>query len=310
MRNLTVEDYVNPRMTSLQCLGFGRENISVEGRDLLDADPSRNDFSTYNHVLIPYCSSDLWLADEVREEDENRICSCEDLGCFDYTPEADRLQFAFRGRRIFRSIFEQLLRDEGMSGASEIILGGSSAGGVGVYNHAQWVRETMPDDALLFIVLDSSWFIDFQGGIFRIFNGVAPDNDSLSELQDDSQRLLRIISDHPSCADTERGYPCCVSANCVLTTRDKTTGDLAYFPNNRTHTFVLNSVYDTFLLAPAVSGLDNFEGLTSGTEQAENLTTLLINFLRVVGEYGGEMNFTLTETFRNVSQTSKGMRKG
>ena len=100
------------------------------------------------------------------------------------------------------------------------------------------------------------------------------------------------------------GFPCCVSAHCVMTTRNKTTGDLAYFPSTRTRTFVLNSVYDVFLLAPAVVGLDDFEGVTAGGEQ-DNVTSLLIDFLRLVGEYGGEMNFTLTQTFQSVSQGEK-----
>ena len=75
-------------------------------------------------------------------------------------------------------------------------------------------------------------------------------------------------------------------------------GLLKHYPQSRVRTFILSSVYDVFLLAPAVVGLDDFDSVSGGNQQ--NATSLLIDFLRVVGEYGGVMNFTLAQTFIEV----------
>ncbi len=293
-------EYVNPLMTSMQCLNFPGNERSVEGRDFFDTSSEENpDFFGHNHVLIPYCSSDLWLGDELRPGQEALACECGDLDCFRYQPESEELQFAFRGRRIFQSTFKQLMANFSMSEASEILIGGSSAGGVGAFNHAQWVRRTMPEDSELLVLLDSSWFINFQDNIFRIFDGSVSMRNQTDDQASDASRLFNIISNHTSCRDDAMGFPCCISAHCVMTTRDA-SGALAYFPSAGTRTFVFQSVYDVFLLAPAVVGLDDFEG-TMTDDGNENVTALLIDFLRLVGEYGGEMNFTLGQAFRDVS---------
>lgn len=290
-------------MTSMQCLdrGLFGTDFSVVGQDLLDTNPKENsDFFGHNHVLIPYCSSDIWLGSEVMDQ---RECNCSDVDCFGYEPDSSQLQFAFRGKIIFQSIFQQLKTDFRMSEASEIVLGGSSAGGLGAVNLAQWVQDNKPPGSELLLLLDSSWFINFQDGILRVFNGTVAQNTdqpraSTNEREsgDDINRLFGILNNHSSCADRRLGFPCCVSAHCVLTTKDNATGQLQHFPRS-VRTFILGSVYDVFLLSPAVVGLDDFESVSGGN--SANTTSLLIDFLRLIGEYGGQMNFTLAQTFNN-----------
>ena len=62
---------VSPLMSSLQCYEDiqnyfpGGLSSLIEGRDILDVDPMRNPlFYSYNHVLVPYCSSDVWLGEQ------------------------------------------------------------------------------------------------------------------------------------------------------------------------------------------------------------------------------------------------------
>ena len=291
--NVSYSRYVNPLMTSMECLersyfhstGSG---FAVEGRDILSADSSENgDFHSHNHVLIPYCSSDLWLSSEVQANaPAEASCSTNNW----YTPDSSKLQFAFRGKIIFESIVNQLLEDHGLRTASSLILAGSSAGGIGVINHAQWVKDTLPSSVELRLIADSSWFINFQGNIERTFEVSAMDNMFSSD-----NPLMQTLTSHPACSDTTYGFPCCVSAQCMLTRKDEATDRLAYFPNDGVPMFFASSVYDVFLLAPSVVGSDN---LDSANEM--NQTQALIDFVTNVGEYGGEMNRSFARTFHLV----------
>ena len=142
------------------------------------------------------------------------------------TPLSTTLQFAFRGKVIFRSIFSQLIDSHGMNLSDEVVLVGSSAGGLGVINHASWVREQLDfytlsrTDTELRVIFDSSWFINFHNNIFEIFDGAASDSSRSGDEQENTDRLLRIIEQTPACNDTTLGYPCCLSAHCVLTQKD------------------------------------------------------------------------------------------
>ncbi len=52
-----------------------------------------------------------------------------------------------------------------MGMATEVVLSGSSAGGVGVVNHAQWLQRQLQPNAELLVIFDSAWFINFQGKV-------------------------------------------------------------------------------------------------------------------------------------------------
>ena len=55
------------------------------------------------------------------------------------------------------------------------------------------------------------------------------------------------------------------------------------------------SIYDVFLLAPALSSLGGLDSSNQG-----NVFNTSIDFLRLIGEYGGEMNSTLSMTDNQV----------
>lgn len=300
--NLLYPEFVSPLMTSMSCFqNRFAGNISVKGTDIMDQDPEKNpDFFDHNHVIIPYCSSDLWLG----EEEGSVECSCSNLTCFDYKPDSSNLQFTFRGKTIFQSIFNQLQTDYGMDSATEILIAGSSAGGVGVLNHAQWVQKQILPTTNLLVMFDSSWFINFQESIYRIFDGTLNSKQSsLLSSQGDSRRLLSIIASNPACSDLFFGYPCCISAHCIMTRRNE-TGQLAYYPETNQRTFAIFSLYDIFLLAPALEGQSGFTSSNNSPDGQNsddvNLSGLLINFLRIIGEYGGEMNATASMNFFEV----------
>ena len=89
-------------------------------------------------------------------------------------------------------------------------------------------------------------------------------------------------------------------------TRRNESGQLAYYPEDQ-KTFGIFSLYDIFLLAPALAGQDSFatsnEDSPDGNNSDDpNLNALLVNFLRTIGEYGGEMNTTVLLSFDEVSE--------
>ena len=143
-----------------------RRQWGVRGRAILSTSREENpDFHAHNHVLIPYCSSDLWLK---ATEDYQKVLDPD--FSFSFDPEEVRShQFTFRGVAIFRSVIGDLFDSHGLSAAEEVVLVGSSAGGVGAMNHAPWLRWQLRDHAQkgsrLYVILDSAWFIDFRGEI-------------------------------------------------------------------------------------------------------------------------------------------------
>jgi len=139
---------------------------TIEGRDLLSTSKTDNpDFYEYNHVLIPYCSSDFWLW----KTNNFRKALQKDFE-FQFNPDATEQQFTFRGTVIIRSVIEDLYSYHNFGGASEVIFAGSGAGGLGALNHAYWLNEMLARNAgeeefRLYVLLDSSWFVNFNNAL-------------------------------------------------------------------------------------------------------------------------------------------------
>ena len=288
---------INPLMSSMKCFvnktDYFPDGLKVEGRDILDTNCSEGvnpQFCNHTHVLIPYCSSDSWLGNETDDTfGSNRgECNCFDRNCFQFEPRSTNLQFTFRGKVIFQSMFLELL-DLGMQDASEVVLVGSGVGGLGILNYAKWVREQLPRSTELLVIFDSSWFINFQGNLFQQFDGTVNQKESESRRENSTDVLLSIVESHPACNNARLGYPCCLSAHCLLTERENSS--LLYYPEG-VPSFGIFGLYDAFLLTRSLQGLPTIQPTGAG---------FAVDFLRTVGEYGGAMNETLAAT---VSQTS------
>ena len=283
-------EVVNPLMTSTYCFrnetSFfdDAEVFTVEGRDVLSRDCRENPtFCKHGHVLVPYCSSDLWLGSEnatsrqysslMKEEP----CDCFDQDCFRYDPTSADLQFTFRGQTIFRSVLETLDSMYDLQRASEIVLVGSSAGGVGVLNSAKWVRERFPNVSLK-VVIESSWFVNFRDAFIEVFG---------ADIEVSDSSIFYLLASNEACVDTRLGYRCCISSECMLRERSPFTGQ-PYYPRD-VPTFALTSAYDIFVLSNALSGIESSgDGVTTAGLTFDYITTL--------GEYGGVMNASLITT--------------
>ena len=275
---LPLSERINPFMTSL-VTATGDPNVSgFQGRDLLDTDEEKNPiFYNYNHILIPYCSSDAWLANDTRSSVLN-ITRRRDFNFYEdiFTDKLPKLQFIFRGSVIFRSVIEELLANEGLSDATELVLAGSSAGGIGVINHASWVEQQLNQSLTkISIITESSWFINFRDSIFIRFN---------ESNSNDEEDVLSLISSVPQCSKNNSTSPCCVSLHCMLNSPE-------FFPVGRIPVISLTSLHDLFILADTIS-TTVLPGDTSNSDSLA-LPELGLSFLSVIAEYGGAMNTTL-----------------
>lgn len=104
---------------------------------IFSSDPAQNpDFFTANGVYVDYCSSDNWVGRRDASADTNG--------------------FGFHGKDIFAAVLEDL---SDLSQASEILLAGSSAGGLGVVGNADVVKERFPK-ARVRAIDDAGWVAD------------------------------------------------------------------------------------------------------------------------------------------------------
>jgi O-palmitoleoyl-L-serine hydrolase len=114
----------------------GYPSTFVANGVLSDQSAKNPDFFNANQVAIPYCSSDLWSGD--REQSNG-------TGGFE-----------FRGIKIVRTIVNELRNTKGFSSADRILFSGTSAGGIGVMVHLDWLASQFPS-AEVRGVNDAGW---------------------------------------------------------------------------------------------------------------------------------------------------------
>jgi len=244
--------YMNKNSTVLMTSALLPDKVT--GRDLLSASKSENPtFYDHTHVLVPYCSSDLWLGSKTNPKKP-----------FHFVNDSSVDNFSFRGHTIFRSVFQDLLQRYNLSKAEEIVLSGSSAGGIGVLNHADWVLNHVINsrglNATMKTVVDSGWFLNFQ--------------DSLkARVRPEFLSFANISS--LACKDMSRGYTCCPSASCMIAH--------GYYPR-RVPLILISSLYDIFMFGDALRRLEG---------KRKTVVENSADYLSLASMYGGAMNESL-----------------
>ena len=302
IENRNLSEVINPYMTSIDTYIKDNGQLEIEGRDILDGDPETNEiFYNYNRIVVPYCSSDMWLGSDSATQNINLDSSDTQRQFLRnvYEPESERLQFTFRGQIIIQSLIDELLENKGLADATELVLSGSSAGGLGAVNSAKSILEKLPNTVKLSIIADSSWFINFRRDIERRFDGlinespVSTDSDGSGSVMNRGERLFELISSIPQCSTiSNTGSPCCISFDCILQ-------DDRFFPVGEVPILVLFSLYDIFLLADAIS-----RQIPTGELGEANQPDIGLDFLFTVAEYGGAMNSSLAYTLPQVPMLS------
>ena len=118
-----------------------------DGDGIMSASSRDNpDFLRANQVYVSYCSSDVWSGDrEASAATENRH---------------------FRGARIVRAVVETLMdpaltAPPNLAEATDALFSGSSAGGVGVLVHLDWLAGKLPGVDVRGMT-DAGWILDIE----------------------------------------------------------------------------------------------------------------------------------------------------
>ena len=164
----STEERCKERFSSSQILmssGWLDDHTEIEGHDILSTDV-KNYFHDYNHVYLPYCSSDMYVGMNVP-----------DGSAFN----KEEGNFLFAGYYIVQGLITDL---SDISGAqfTEVTLAGSSAGGIGVINHIKIIKEKLAEkhsNVNVRGIVDSSWFINFEDNFLQLW-----DSDSAQTLTD------------------------------------------------------------------------------------------------------------------------------
>jgi hypothetical protein len=86
-------------------------------------DPKNNPkLRTFNRVFIPYCSQDLWTGQRT-------------------TANSDTYGYYFSGHLILQAVLDHLDTTTSLKQATNIILTGESAGGIGVWPNVDWLQQ-------------------------------------------------------------------------------------------------------------------------------------------------------------------------
>ena len=140
---------------------------------LLDQDTSKNaEFADWTAVWMRYCDGSSFTSDR----EEPLLVDPSKFNCSGHPCGGDPKPIWFRGKAIFEALFEDLMTVQSMEMATDVILSGTSAGGVGTYIHADHVRTMLPPTTKFAAVPDAGMFVnipDFNGEMSFQMNVIA-----------------------------------------------------------------------------------------------------------------------------------------
>lgn len=87
-----------------------------------------NPFMNFSHVYVPYCSGDTWLGTSSKAR-------------------ADIFGLQMSGHLIIETMLDRLLNLTTLPYATDVILSGTSAGGIGTFHHTDWLAERLAQAA-------------------------------------------------------------------------------------------------------------------------------------------------------------------
>lgn len=125
------------------------------GYFLSDDESTNPDFWNWNHVDVPYCSQDLHSGTVTQPSNET-------WGLY------------FSGHLVFQAILNALEASAGLGQATEIILTGASAGGIGVWINVDYLAERYPNARVTAVPIAGFYFYAYPyQGVNHTSSGLA-----------------------------------------------------------------------------------------------------------------------------------------
>ena len=262
----------------------------VTGLTLLSADPSINpDFHDWHFVMLPYCSSDLWLGNATRNVSGGR-------------------SYDFAGRAILAAAMDALLGSASDSSdvvngvqTDTLVVAGASAGGIGAMSFAQQLHDTYSLSASasghlrsISLIIDSAWFVNqdqalsrnvsdagfsylgagklsscqFKHYIYHAKSGYNPNSNNNNNNNNNNGNNN----------NNAESYPCCVSARCML----------AHFVPQNISVILLAGLFDAYIMADVVTSYDT-------TDSAQDKPQL-VWIVETLSAYAAAMNVSAPQT--------------
>eukprot|EP00929_Paragymnodinium_shiwhaense_P039588 TRINITY_DN20781_c0_g1_i2.p1 TRINITY_DN20781_c0_g1~~TRINITY_DN20781_c0_g1_i2.p1 ORF type:complete len:406 (-),score=92.53 TRINITY_DN20781_c0_g1_i2:291-1508(-) len=87
-----------------------------------------NPFANFSHVWVPYCSGDTWLGNSKKGH-------------------LTLLGLQMSGHLIIETLIDYLVNTTSFGSATQVVLSGSSAGGIGTFHHTDWLAGVLAKNA-------------------------------------------------------------------------------------------------------------------------------------------------------------------
>lgn len=173
---------------------------TVKGELLSPSIASNPDFYSWNHIYVPYCSGDLFLGMQVTpvnpftttttttNPSTTATATAHVEGQANETNgEAKAATFTFQGHLIVQTLVASYLP----ASTSDVLLTGCSAGGMGAFFHADYLREQLPK-AVVKANPEAGWFGKYKYDRWPYFVAGIPDPDP-THIADTSVSWLKRI---------------------------------------------------------------------------------------------------------------------
>ena len=184
----------------------------------------------------------------------------------------------FRGRSIVHAVVEDLAAKYGMGNATDVLLAGSSSGGLAAMMHADYVRSQLPPDVRFGVLSDSGWFRP----------SYSLDRTRYTERMRTLYWTMQSVSDagcEAAMGEADR-WKCIFAPN--------------VFPHVGSRVFVLEAAYDAWQLL-------NILGIDCST-YGQSLCACTVEDMHAINAYGSAARLSILEALNSTAHhaTSSG----
>jgi len=238
---------------------------------ILSEDPSVNpDFYTWNHVVFAYCDGASFT------------------GAADKPVVVDNKKIYFRGLYNMKAIVQDLLDNHGLDKATQVILGGESAGGLSAFIHADQIAEMLP------LTVQRYKAIPMSGLFFR------HDNVNGEAVYEDQLRYVFRMQNSSAGVD-----PHCLLAKSPMYMHLCMFGEET-IKSTQTPMFVMNSIYDKWSLRCIMTAEPvSPQSTENGNCNATPGWAPCVNSETCTDEQWGMINTKWGDDFRTMIQNTK-----